>query len=331
MASTLQQYQPFRRRTPHRYEAKTNRYQNGASYEVDKVRRRVSSRSGRAIPDTGPITATIIKTEWSHPAGSRWACSADGAAWINKTPSTLIKYSDFRGQSAGPEGEMGPLSNICPGGNLSFLNHKQINILNTGDPLTYGIPCDGTYHRGDLIPDGGFVTLDCQGLPWGTEQANSSYLYWEQGGFATSFFTGHDVDPNKGPHMCGAMGVATLAPGSWRLTGSYEIGVHETTQFPSGGEAVHHIMYVWGGQAHKPSGRINESPELGRSSKFSASITNAIQQWAYVDGTFTVNFTVTETNPHIIVGGGWAVNTYGCGAGMCPTNTSIGLVLTRLG
>ena len=76
------------------------------------------------------ISHSDIMAEWSHPANTEWKISADGAAYISFAVGSIIKESDFYGQSAV---SMLPAEFLSWNGTASGTNNANLADLATSD------------------------------------------------------------------------------------------------------------------------------------------------------------------------------------------------------
>ena len=170
-------------------------------------------RSGniRAIPNTGPITATMIKNEWNHTG--TFKLSADGASFINKTPSTNIKYSQFRGQSS-VSGTLGPVNGPCKRDPRAVPAQADPNIFsNVG-------PCLATIGNRANCADAGLLV--------GSKYGGSAYIYRETYGIRVygKITTGGSKGAMYVGNWCTAIGLdVELAPGTWEMVYDYVVQV----------------------------------------------------------------------------------------------------------
>ena len=79
----------------------------------------MKERIKREIPLTGPISHSMIMSEWGH--SGNFKLSANGAAFIGKNSGSNIKESDFRGQSASNEIiNKGTIASVCQHGGSGY-------------------------------------------------------------------------------------------------------------------------------------------------------------------------------------------------------------------
>lgn len=156
----------------------------------------------RAIPDSGPITATMIKTEWGLAAGP-FRESADGAALISFPVNSRIAHSDFKGKAAA--NGLDKFENDMPcydpnGGRVSI--YAQTSVLE--HPCSARLEfCGGTSNM-------------------------QSYAYWYSHVLwidHANHNTGATNSPAATSYWCSYLpiGDQELAPGAWRCTGTYEM------------------------------------------------------------------------------------------------------------
>ena len=138
------------------------------------------------LPTTGTIKHSQIMGEFGHTGAFK--LSADGASLIGKSPSTLIKESDFYGASAVPEGvEEWPAGDFCTSKRTDDLNPGCAG--NAGESRGYHVnPCGlkysvnrGEHHKTVMSYSLGFDLVGGAKYEVSWEIPNVRPAYWSSG------------------------------------------------------------------------------------------------------------------------------------------------------